>query len=60
MFLLIITTVGVAVFCLYHGYIAASIICLLGFSGKFGFIALVITSIMLFAKGHWVIGFPYY
>ena len=56
MILLIITIIGVSIFCLYHGYIVAGIICLLGFSGKIGFIALVITSIMLFAKGHWVIG----
>jgi hypothetical protein len=56
MLLLIIVIISVAAFCIYHGYILAGIICLLGFSGKIGFVALLITSIMLFAKGHWVVG----
>ena len=56
MLLLIIVIISVAAFCIYHGYILACIICLLGFSGKIGFVALLITSIMLFAKGHWVVG----
>jgi hypothetical protein len=56
MFLLITTIISIAVFCVYHGYIVAGIICLLGLSKKVGFIALMITSIMLFAKGHWIVG----
>ena len=56
MFLLIVVILGVAVFCIYHGYILAGIICLLGFSGKIGFVALLITSIMLLVKSHWIVG----
>ena len=56
MFLLIVVILGVAIFCIYHGYILAGIICLLGFSGKIGFVALLITSIMLLVKSHWIVG----
>lgn len=56
MILLILVIIGVAIFCFIQGYTVAGIICLLGFSGKIGFIALAITSIMLFVEGHWVVG----
>lgn len=57
MILLILTILGVAVFCFYNGYILVGIICLAGFSGKYGFPALILTSIYLFFKGHILVGF---
>jgi len=53
--LLIAVIVGVAVFCFFHGYIAIGIVCLLGFSKKFGFLALLVTSLFLFWTQHWLV-----
>ncbi len=53
---LIVVIVGIAVFCFTQGYIAAGIICLAGFSKQFGWLALIATTIFLFAKGHWIVG----
>jgi len=56
MVLLFLVIIGIAAFCFIQGYNAPCIICLLGFSGKIGFIALAVTSILLFYNGHWIIG----
>lgn len=53
---LVLVIVGVAVFCFSQGYIAAGIICLAGFSKRFGFVALIVTSLVLFANKHWIVG----
>jgi TPR repeat protein len=53
--LLITVIVGVAVFCFFHGYIAVGIVCLLGFSKKYGFLALLVTSLFLFWTQHWLV-----
>lgn len=55
MLLLIIVILGVATFCFTHELIIIGIICLLGFSKKFGWPALIITSIFLFINGYWYI-----
>jgi len=54
--LLILVILGVSIFCFTQGYIFIGLICLGGFSYKVGFIALGITSIYLFVKGHWIVG----
>jgi hypothetical protein len=56
MVLLFLVIIGVAIFCFFQGYYVSGIICLFGFSEKTGFIALVITSIMLFYNSHWAVG----
>ena len=56
MLLLIIVILGVSVFCFYKGYILAGIICLAGFLGKYGFLALIFTSGYLFYKGDFIVG----
>lgn len=56
MVLLFLVIIGVAVFCFTQGYILLGVICLIGFSGKIGFIALAVTSLALIVKGHWIIG----
>jgi len=57
MILLIIGIVGVSIFCFVQGYIWIGLFCLLGgFSHSIGFITLTITTIYLYAKGHWIIG----
>ena len=55
MLLMIIIILSVAIFCFTHELILIGIICLLGFSKKFGWPALIITSIFLFIKGYWYI-----
>ena len=55
MVLLIAIIVGVAVFCLLHGYIALAIVCLFGFSKRYGWPALLITSAFLFWHRHWFV-----
>ena len=56
MLLVVLVVLGVAIFCLTKGYIVAGIVCLAGVSPKIGFLALIVTSILLFIKGHWVVG----
>lgn len=56
MVLLILVIGGVAVFCFTQGYIPIGVICLGGFSKKYGWPALIITTGFLFIKGHWFIG----
>lgn len=56
MILLIIVILGVATFCFYKGYILAGVVCLVGFSGKYGWPALIFTSIYLFYKGEVITG----
>ena len=56
MVLLYLVIIGVATFCFLQGYYASGIICFLGFSGRIGFIALVITSTMLLYNEHWIVG----
>ena len=56
MVLIFLVIIGVGVFCFAHGYIFTGAICLLGFSGKIGFIALIVASISLLIQGHWVVG----
>ena len=56
MILLILIIGGVAIFCFSKGYIPIGIICIGGFSKKYGFIALIITSVFLFINKHWFIG----
>jgi len=56
MVLLISVILGVAAFCFYKGYILAGIVCLAGFSGKYGLLALIFTSIYLFSKGDVIVG----
>ena len=55
MVLLIAIIVGVAVFCFLHGYIAAAVVCLFGFSKRYGWPALLITSAFLFWHRHWFV-----
>ncbi|MDA3870735.1 MAG: hypothetical protein PF551_00100 [Candidatus Marinimicrobia bacterium] len=55
MILMIIIIVGVAIFCFTHGLIFIGIICLSGFSNKYGWSALIVTSIVLFIYGYWYI-----
>ena len=55
MVLLIAIIVGVAVFCFVHGYIAFGIVCLLGFSNRYGWPALLATSAFLFWNRHWFV-----
>ena len=55
MVLLIAIIVGVALFCFLHGYIAAAIVCLFGFSKRYGWPALLITSTFLFWHRHWFV-----
>ena len=54
MLLLIFVIGGVAIFCFSQGYVAIGIVALAGFSKKFGWPALAITSVYLFARGHWI------
>ncbi len=56
MVLLVLVVVGVAIFCIWQGYIAAGIICLAGLSKTYGWPALIATSAYLFVKGHWIAG----
>lgn len=56
MVLLILVIGGVAIFCFAHGYVPVGVICLGGFSKKFGFVALIITALFLFGRGHWIVG----
>lgn len=56
MVLLVIVILGIAAFCFCKGYILAGVICLAGFSGKYGWPALIFTSIYLFYKGNFIIG----
>lgn len=57
MVLLIVVIVGVSIFCFTQGYIFIGIVCLVGgFSHTIGFMALAVTSIYLFVKGHWIVG----
>lgn len=56
MVLLILVIGGVAVFCFSQGYIPIGVICLGGFSKKYGWPALIITTGFLFIKGHWFVG----
>lgn len=56
MLLLILVIVGVSIFCFAQGYIFIGVVCLGGLSYKIGFVALAITSVYLFAKGHWIAG----
>lgn len=56
MVLLIIVILGVASFCFYKGYILAGIVTLAGFSGRYGFLALIFTSGYLFYKGDFIVG----
>lgn len=56
MLVLVGAILGVSIFCFYKGYIAIGLICLAGFSHKIGFVALILASIMLLIKGHWIIG----
>lgn len=55
MVLLIAIIVGVAVFCFLHGYSALAIVCLFGFSKRYGWPALLITSAFLFWHRHWFV-----
>jgi len=55
MVLLIAIIVGVAVFCFFQGYIAFGIVCLLGFSKRYGWPALLATSAFLFWNRHWFV-----
>src|ERR1019366_4042399 len=55
MVLLIAVIVGVAVFCFFQGYIAFRIVCLLGFSKRYGWPALLATSAFLFWNRHWFV-----
>src|ERR1022692_2825294 len=55
MVLLVAIIVGVAVFCFLHGYIALAIVCLFGFSKRYGWPALLITSAFLFWHRHWFV-----
>ncbi len=56
MALLVLVIGGVSIFCFTQGYIAAGVICLVGFSKQFGWPALIATSIYLFTKEHWIAG----
>ena len=56
MLLLIAVILSVAIFCFIKGYIFVGIICLAGFSGKIGWLALVVTSVYLLSKGNYIIG----
>ena len=56
MLVLALVIVGVAVFCFAQGYVAAGIICLAGFSKRFGFVALIVTACVLLANKHWIVG----
>lgn len=56
MILLFLIIIGVAIFCLYQGYVIIGIICLAGFSKRVGWPALFITSGYLFIMGHWFMG----
>ncbi|KKL45424.1 hypothetical protein LCGC14_2355830, partial [marine sediment metagenome] len=56
MVLLVLIIGGISIFCFVKGYPIIGVICLFGFSKKFGFIALLVTSIFLFIEGHWVVG----
>jgi len=56
MVLLVLVILGVSIFCFTQGYIFIGVVCLGGFSGTIGFITLTITSILLFVKGHWIVG----
>jgi len=59
MILLILITLGVAAFCFLNGCTLTGIVCLFGFSRHVGFVALVVTSIMLFVQGHSIVAtFP--
>lgn len=53
---LILVIVGIAVFCFTQGYFVVGVICLAGFSKKYGFPALIVTAIYLFVERHWIIG----
>ena len=55
MVLLIAIIVGVAVFCFLHGYTVAGIVCLFGFSKRYGWPALLITSLFLFWHRQWFV-----
>jgi hypothetical protein len=55
MVLVVAIIVGVAVFCFLHGYIAAAIVCLFGFSKRYGWPALLITSTFLLWERHWFV-----
>lgn len=54
MLLVILVVVGVAIFCFSQGYIGIGVICLVGLSKTVAFPALIVTSIYLFNKGHWI------
>lgn len=54
MLLVVVVVVGVAIFCFAQGYIVIGLVCLVGFSKTLAFPALIVTSIYLFSKGHWV------
>jgi len=56
MILLILLICSVAVFCFYQGYIPIALISLGGFSKKYGWPALIITTGFLFIKGHFFVG----
>ena len=53
--LLIAIIGGVAAFCFLHGYIVIGVVCLLGFSKKIGWPALLLTSSFLFWTRHWFV-----
>jgi len=47
---------SIAIFCFINGYYITGIISLTGVSRTGGMIALIIVSISLFIKNHWIIG----
>ena len=56
MILLAAVIIGVSAFCFLKGYIPIGVICLFGFSKQIGWISLVVTSIFLFYKSHFIVG----
>lgn len=54
MLLVVVVVVGVTIFCFAQGYIGIGLICLAGLSNTVAFPALIVTSIYLFSKGHWI------
>lgn len=56
MVLLILVILGVAAFSFYKGYILVGFVCLFGFSRKYGWPALIFTSVYLFYKGDFIVG----
>jgi hypothetical protein len=55
MLLVVLVILGVAVFCFWHGYVLAGVVCLGGFSNSFGWPCLAFVSGVLLWQGHWLV-----